>query len=182
MCHRPVCSEESKGLLVFAIIWNGLIGLFAAVWTLAAWGVMDAPSLAPWLGYLLLLPFLAIGIGLLIGAINMGTRATAIAASDHQLTVARLGLFGQQTRRWGPNETFRIQVANSGMAVNHQPVKELQIHGPDGKVGILSERPEMELRWIAAELARGARLKASSTATMVPDRIAVEPTRTSVKS
>ena len=148
----------SKGLFLFSIFWNGLIGLFALLLILAALGVIDTPQRVPWVGLLFLLPFVAVGIGTLLAAINMGIRTTAVATSGGLLFVARTGLFGKKTQSWSPSELLRIVVANSGMAVNDQPIKELQIHGSIGKVGILCERPEMELRWIAAELNQALRV------------------------
>ncbi len=147
----------SKGLFVFALFWNGLIGLCVVLLTLAASGILDAPRLTPWVGLLFLLPFMAVGAGTLLGAINMGIRTTAIATSGGQLFVARTGLLGKKTQQWCLGELLRIQIGSSGMAVNDQPIQELQIHGTRGKFGMLSERPEMELYWIATELNQSLR-------------------------
>ncbi len=141
----------SKGLFVFAIVWNLFIGGFGTMLTLSSLGIFDSPVRSLWFGYVFLLPFVAVGIATLLAAINMGRRTTAIATSGDELFVVRKGLFGKKTQQWRLSEVA-IRVAHSGMKVNDQPIQELQIQGMNGKFGMLCERPEIELHWIAGQL------------------------------
>ena len=53
----------------------------------------------------------------------------------------------------GLTRSGRIEVGPSGTEVNDVPINELQIHLISGKKrGLLSQRRDEELRWIAAEL------------------------------
>ena len=64
---------------------------------------------------------------------------------------------GNGTTAWFTRaEIAAIRVAPSGVKVNNRDIIELQIHLADGrpKLGLLSERKDDELEWVAAVLRR----------------------------
>ena len=101
--------------------------------------------------YLFLAVFWLIGIGMLLGAISMGKRQTMLAFIGDTFGVKTVGLFGTKEIKLRMDEIGTVRMGPSGVEVNDQPVMELQILGKDGKkrAGVLSERKEDELLWIA---------------------------------
>jgi hypothetical protein len=97
--------------------------------------------------------FLLVGIGLLLGAINMGRRRAALAVTSGHLMVIQTGLFGAKQHDWPAGEIEKICTGPSGMEVNKVPVLELQIYGTESrKFGLLAGRSDEELEWMASEL------------------------------
>ena len=92
-------------------------------------------------------------VGILLAAINMGRRRSNLATAGDRLFVVRESIFGRKTHEWKAADLEEIRRGASGTTVNDVPVLELQIHPRQGKkVGLLSERDNGELTWIAAEL------------------------------
>ncbi len=157
--------QGSKGLMFFAIIWNLFLSIFLVVGTLAATGVieMEGDSSGPLVLLLFMIPFVAVGVGITLGAINMGRRRATIATADDLLMVVRHTIFGKTTKEWSAADLDNIRCGNSGMEVNDVPVKELQIISTkDKKFGFLSQLDEGELIWIAAELNQALGVTASN--------------------
>lgn len=148
--------KGSKGLFAFSLIWNGLVAIFCLFAALAAAGAIEVEGNAsPWFILLILLPFVAVGIGTLIASINMGRRSAAIAIAGDRLFLVRESIFGKTTQEWGVEELSHVNVGPSGMEVNNRPVMQLQIHPTNGKkLGCLSQLNNDELAWIASEVAR----------------------------
>jgi hypothetical protein len=147
--------KGSKGLFAFAILWNGFISIFVVLVILSLIGVLprDVDS-SPWAA-LFLVPFLAVGVGLLLVAINMGRRFAIIATAGSRVMIVRQTIFGSQRREWSADQIDEIVCGPSGLEVNEQPVYELQVHPMRGKkYGLLSQRERGELNWMAAELRR----------------------------
>jgi len=138
--------KGSKGLFFFSFVWNGFMVLFTSVMIFA-----KSSAKPPWPVYLFIAGFWAIGIGMLLGALNMGKRQTMIAVVKGSLGIKITGLFGTKETRLHLDEVGAVRMGPSGMEVNNVPVMELQVMGKDGKkkTGILSERKEDELLWIA---------------------------------
>jgi len=143
----------SKGLFVFAIIWLvfcSLIFGFMLVATLKGKSSDNAPVPV----FLFAGVFVAIGVGMLMGAISMGKRRALIAVADGVLTIRQIGI--RKTREWrfDRGEVAAVRMGPSGMEVNNKPVMELQILGKAEakKTGLLSQRRDDELQWLAAVL------------------------------
>ena len=146
--------KGSSGLFFFAILWNGAIGIFTTIAVLAIvqgdGGDFDG---TPWMLPLILSPFWLVGIGLLLGAINMGRRRAVIALAAGKLLVMQTGIFGVRQHEWSVEEIATICAGPSGMKVNDRPVLELQIHSEEeDKFGLLAGRSDLELEWLAREL------------------------------
>ncbi len=156
--------KGSKGLFFFALLWNAFISIFIVVATLGAVGVIEMEGDAPpWLMLVFVIPFVAVGVGMMIGAINMGRRHATIATADDLVMIVRHSIFGKSTREWSADQIAAICIGNSGMEVNDVPVRELQIHPNDGKkFGCLSQLDDDELVWIAAELNQALAIRRTS--------------------
>lgn len=149
----------SKGLFFFGLVWCLAMVLFTAM---AVYVIPNQNTQGPTaLLWVFLLVFWLIGIGLLLGALNMGKRSAVLTADRDRLTVEVRGLFGAKQREWRRDELEAIRADASGMVVNNRPVVELQIHPRAGrKVGLLAGRNEDELRWMAGRLRSALRLPA----------------------
>jgi len=153
----------SKGLFSFSLIWNGIVGVISTVMVLCIFGVIpvEGDSIPLWVG-LFMLPFWAVGLGTLIGAINMGRRRAIVDIVHGTLLVSRQNLFGSKQHEWRPNEIKDIQIGSSGFEVNDVPVMELKIIPKTGKkIGLFAEREDDELRWMASILRNAVGLKRS---------------------
>lgn len=139
----------SKGLFFFAIIWNVFITIFSLVW-IPVWFSQSWPDK---LVGLFVLPFIAVGIALAVAVVNIGKRRTIIDVVGGTLLISRKSIFGVKQFQHDRSEIDSIDVGPSGMSVNDVPIRELQINlKAGGHTGILSERRDTELKWIASEL------------------------------
>jgi hypothetical protein len=154
--------KGSRGLMFFAIVWNGFISIFITFAVLGLTGAIEMEGDGPlWLLPIFLIPFVAVGIGTLLAAINMGRRRATIATADDLMMIVRHSIFGKKTKEWSGGDLDEICVGSSGMEVNDVPIQELQIHPGDGtKFGCLSQLDDEELRWIAGELNQALQLSA----------------------
>jgi hypothetical protein len=143
----------TQGLFVFAIIWNGIVTMISAVMLAAVMSNKAKPDDSIWIMPLIMSIFWLVGIGMLLGALNMGRRKAAIAVTGGTLMVIQTGLFGTRQRDWQPGDVEAIRAGPSGMKINDRDVLELQIYdGGASKFGLLCGRGDDELRWLAAEL------------------------------
>lgn len=91
--------------------------------------------------------------------------APLIAVTDGVLTIRQIGLRKPREWRFEPGEVAAVRMGPSGMEVNEKPVMELQIQSWVGKkVGVLSQRREDELQWLAAILRQALNVRAEPTA------------------
>ena len=152
---RPVgVWQGSKGLMFFALVWNGFMTIFFAAMiysTVIGRGSGDEIPLIVWpiVGL-----FFLIGIGILLQALHMGKRQAAIVVTGKEVLVKQIGLFKKKEQRFAASELKAIRVGNSGMAVNDVPIRELQfvLQQKSGKLGLLSEHVDDDLEWVAAIL------------------------------
>jgi hypothetical protein len=143
----------THGLFLMSLIWNG----FMLVITTVMIGVLldgnankDKPG---WALFAFLSLFWLAGIGIFLGALNMGRRRAAIAVTGGTLMIIQTGIFGSKQREWPPGDVGAIRTGPSGMTVNDRPVLELQIFGGGAsKFGLLAGRRDDELYWLAYEL------------------------------
>ncbi len=145
--------KGSKGLFVFSIAWNGFCLVFTTFLLLAVFGVVDGEGDPPTLGLLFMIPFLAVGVATMIGAINMARRRAIIDVVGDTLLISRQSLFGTKQAEWPAHRIQSIKMGPSGTEINNVPVMEFQVRPKDGKkLGLLSQRGNEELRWIVSEL------------------------------
>jgi hypothetical protein len=143
----------SGGLFGFSLLWNGSLLVF----TVAVAGVIlsgNPPQDGPvWAFPLAAGLFWTIGIGTLLGSIQMGRRHAALAVAGGTLMVMQTGIFGKKQGEWPLSEVASIRVGPTGIRVNGVPVLELQIHDRGGKkLTLLAGRKADELEWLAEEL------------------------------
>jgi hypothetical protein len=148
--------KGTSGIFFFALIWNGFMTVFTSVVLCGGLNAENKPDeTALWVIPLFLSLFWAIGIGLMLGALNMGRRRAMFAIAAGKLLVMQKGIFGTKQHEWAAEEIDSIATAPSGMKVNDRDVPHLQIHASGEKLGLLTGRDEQELEWLACEL-RGA--------------------------
>ena len=146
-------AEGSQGLFAFGVLWTVLVLVMMGVMLVGPIaGRGGKIGMAP----LLLLPFLAVGVGLLLSAINMGRRQVMLAVAGDSLAYRALGPFRTTERRIARAQVRGVAVGPSGMAVNSRPVYELQIllTGKPARIGLLAECTRPEQEWVAAKLRR----------------------------
>jgi hypothetical protein len=136
----------SKGLLSFAIVWNAFM---AVVTTAIALG----GDWQHWVPLVVGCVFWLIGAWVLLVAINMGRKRAIIDVVGGTLLISVQGVFGTKQHEVRAGEIKAICMGPSGTTVNGRAINELQIHRKAGrKLGLLSQRADGELAWIASLL------------------------------
>lgn len=143
--------KGSRGLFGFGVLWCGFMTVFTSMMVgIGAFGKVEGNV---WLMLLFVAVFWIVGLGMLLGGINMGRRQAGLAVAGGTLMVLQTGIFGKKQREWSLSEVKAICVGPSGMEVNDTPVMQLQIHDANGKkLGLLAGRSDEELEWLAREL------------------------------
>ena len=143
----------SSGLFAFSLLWCGFMVVFTTI--VAAGAGLDIIFLA------FITVFWAIGIGMMLLAINLGHRRVILdvvgVPGDATLLVARQDLRGIQQDDWPSRDIADVRVADSGTEVNDRALRQLRIelHTQKKPVKLLTGRPDEELAWIATTLRRG---------------------------
>ncbi len=146
--------KGSAGLFGFSLLWCGFmtiftIGVIAAVLS----EKMPPDDHAWWLFPVVITLFWAVGIGMLVAALNMGRREAAIAVVHGQVKLIQTSLFGTTRQDWELDQFATARKGASGMEVNDVPVMQLQLVLKNGKTcGFFTGRDEPELEWIATQL------------------------------
>ena len=156
----PAGKRGTRGLWIFSIAWLAFTTLFSAIVGFSliftdqgpdapgVWGVIGIAAF--------LLLFFAVGIAMLLGAINMAKRTVMIGIDKGMLFIERKSIFRTKWIEFDRKEIASIRKGPSGMSVNNVPIMELQIVNADGvKQGLLSQLSENEISWLATELKSG---------------------------
>lgn len=163
----PGVWKGSSGLFFFSLLWCGFMVVFTTFFGFAAANGKVVDREAWWMFPLFITVFWAAGIGMLLGAINMGRRQAAIAVTNGRMKSIVSGLFGTTRKEWELAELETVRKGPSGMEVNDVPVMQLHIVPRTGaKYGLLTGRDEAELEWMATHLRR---YLARPRATAAPD-------------
>lgn len=151
----PGIWKGSKGLFFFSLLWCGFMVLFTGGVAGAFAGGNPPKDEAAWIFPLFIAGFWAIGIGMMVTAINMGRRQAAIAVTNGTMKSIVSGMFGTTRKEWSLSELQTARMGTSGMEVNDVPVMQLHIVPRTGsKYGLLTGLDEPELEWIATHLRR----------------------------
>jgi hypothetical protein len=156
--------KGTSGMFFFAVLWNGFMTVFTSAVICGGLNAENKPDeTALWVFPLFLLLFWSVGIGLLLGSLNMGRRRAMFAVAAGKLLVMQQGIFGTKRREWPVEDIEGIATGPSGMKVNDRDVPQLQIKSTSGEMlGLLTGRDSQELEWLACEL-RSAWRAAGST-------------------
>ncbi len=145
--------KGSKGLLFFSVVWNGFLAVMLIILIYSAIGSPPPQGAVPWFVFLFFIPFLAIGVYMTLKAVTMGRSLVSIGTTGSTMIMMRKTPFRDTVKRWRAEDLEEIRVGPSGMEINDEAVMELQIRPRLGKkLGLLSQRDEYELHWVAAEL------------------------------
>lgn len=151
----PGVWKGSGGLFGFGLLWCGFMTVFTSFAVFVIVNGKANGDDAWWVFPLVMILFWSVGIGLLLGAINMGRRQAAIAVTRAHLKLIISSLFGTTRKEWTLEELETFRKGPSGIEVNDVPVMQLQIVPRSGShYGLLTGRDEAELEWIATHLRR----------------------------
>lgn len=144
---------QAAGMLVFAFVWNGFIGLMAFFMLASAIGKGDFWEPLPML--LFMIPFVGVGVFLLVYGLNLARRTALIGVDPDFLFCETQGLRKKSWVEIPLVEVQSIEVGASGTELNDQPLMQLQIKHttPAGQITrLFTGVPEAELEWIASEI------------------------------
>lgn len=150
----------SKGLGCFAVLWNGFILIMGGVMAFAVLNPHTPNVSGPTnpSDLLFLLPFLAVGIGLIAITAHLGRSRSrlVVIGRDENAVIAwhrQSPILKVKELTWPASELSHLRVGDSNMSVNDKPIQELQIHPKHGKkIGLLRRLEDSDLRWMAYEL------------------------------
>ncbi|MBI1345225.1 hypothetical protein GC163_02935 [bacterium] len=149
----PGVWKGSAGLFTFSLFWCGFMVIFTYMAGEFRFQAKANIAEIDWFFVVFALCFWAIGIGLMVAAINMGRRQAVIAATADQIKLMQSSLFGTSRKEWFLADLQNVQLGPSGMSVNDVPVMQLHIIEANGKkFGMLTGRDEAELEWMATHL------------------------------
>ncbi len=141
--------KGSKGLFAFSILWCGFMVVFSG-FSVAVPLVTGSFSGQLWPFVAGCAVFWAIGIAVLVAAVNMGRRHAIIDVVDDVLLINRKSLFRIKSHQWPRQELETVTVGPSGIESNDVPILELKVRLRAGKdVGMFAGRDQAELRWMA---------------------------------
>jgi hypothetical protein len=151
--------KGSKGLFSFALLWIAFTAVFAVLTVIVPPATGKGLQVPFLLGSTL---FVAIGFTMLAFAVNAGRRLAIFDVVGDTLLVNRKNLFGLRQHEWPRERLQRVGIGPSGVEINDRPVMELQVVDTDDcKTGLLSERSDEEIRWVAHLVRRGLGMSGS---------------------
>jgi hypothetical protein len=146
---------------LFALLWNAVaIPITVLLYGQALTGAPvfnGAPATAWW--YLFPLPFLLVGVGTALVALNLARRRAVLAVIGDSLLVLKAGPFGSRRGEWTRQELTDVLAAPSGIEQNGRPLLQLEVRA-EGRpaFALLAGRPDAEVEWLAAVLRYALRL------------------------
>jgi uncharacterized membrane protein len=159
--------KESYGLLIFGVFWCAIVGAITAA---GLFGKGSQGGLLGMFGFLSI--FWAVGIGMLLIGIHLGTRRWTLRADHSQLHVTLKSALRAREWRWAAGEIADIRIGDSGTKINERMLEQLQVIPRSGarKTGLLTDRTHEELAWIATGLRQTLRTQLAE-ANEAPPRI-----------
>ncbi len=123
--------------------------VFTGMWVIS--GRNDASDLLVVIPFFLL--FWAIGIGVLVTAINAGRRRAILDVVGDTLLITRKNIFKTWQQEVRRDNIQSIRRDKSGVEVNDVPILNLQVRLHEGKkISMFSQLTNEELSWLAAVL------------------------------
>ncbi|MEI6166303.1 MAG: hypothetical protein WCS52_03840 [bacterium] len=147
--------KGSQGLFAFSLVWNGFMTVFTVLM------IKGHPPLPV---YLFIAVFWAIGLLILVIAINMAKRKVLIAVVNNMLAYRVIGPFKTSEQKLPLDSIDAIRVGPSSVKVNNRPVMEIQIIPKSGRrIGLLSDRSVEEQAWLAYVLNQTLKVHATAS-------------------
>ena len=144
---------QAAGMLVFAFVWNAFVGFMAVV--MLGGAIANGDFWGPLPMLLFMIPFLGIGIFVLVYGLNLARRTALIGVDPDFLFCETQELRKKSWVEIPLVEVQSIEVGSSGTSLNDQPLMQLQIKHttPAGQITrLFTGVPEAELEWIASEI------------------------------
>jgi len=154
--------KESGGLLVFSGLWCGFMVVFTSVMGVSTF--KSHTHLSAELGLLAFLAvFWAVGLGMALLAVHLGTRRWTVKADDRHLEATVRSAVRSRSWHWDASDIRELVVGDSHVEVNNRRLQELQVHPRAGKkTGLLRGRDPEELAWTATKLRRVLKVAATT--------------------
>jgi len=168
---RQPIRKASKGLFAFGILWLGFCMLFTAVASLnPLFGIgetdidwQDPMDLLMVAGFMAV--FYAVGIGMLLAAVNAARRRVILDVVGDTLLVTRSNLFGTQQHERPAADISAIHRGPTNTEINNVPIEALQIESRNHKkLQLLSHLTNEEIDFVADILHRALPLDSSPPA------------------
>ena len=122
--------KGGKGMFGFSIFWIGFVAVFTFFWFYGGSGFRGVELLMI-CGFLSL--FWAIGIGMMISAVNAGRRQAIVDVVGDTLLITRRSIFKTRQQEVQRDNIKSIRRDKSGVEVNNVPVLNLQVRLHEGK-------------------------------------------------
>jgi hypothetical protein len=140
-------------------VWKAggcMIG-FGLFWSAISWTVFGAAIASrEWGGVAFASLFVAVGTGILLGAVHSGIKTMQIELGGASLVVRKTGLFGKKVEQWLRSSLSGYSIEDSGWEVNDVKQWQIRIDRSDGKpIKLLRGRSTVELNWICSVLRNG---------------------------
>ena len=142
--------RAKKSMFLFGLLWTAFSSVFVVLGMTIGGGIVGGG----WIFVLVGSAFVLVGLGMLGYAIETAKRSAILdVIGDALLMTQNSPLRGTRVREWGGGVVVGVQVEDSSTSVNGVPLKHLVIRSRDGdELGVLIEREDDELRWIAKTL------------------------------
>jgi len=145
-----------RGVMAFAIVWLA----FCTFMTGMAIVSLIRPDLVKaeagsnlWFGLLFMIPFWAVGVGVLLGAIHASRRRAVLLVTPESVVFTQTGPLGRKEKQWPRAQVLTVATGPSNVEVNDQSVPQLQLTFRTLQpYGLLNGRSQPELDWLAALL------------------------------
>jgi hypothetical protein len=113
--------------------------------------------------------FIAVGLLLFTIGLNEARKKTLLAVSPDTLAIRTIGIFKPREQIVPRADLAAIHIGPSGTSVNNVPLPELKIEltGDRDAIGMLTERTESEINWVAGLLQQA--LKVGAEKELEPD-------------
>lgn len=149
-------SGRSGGLMVFSVLWLGFVTLWTGVALAATVGGAANPgtdSGPTWLFPLFSLPFWAVGIGMLYGALR-GKYARHLVVIDGAEVVLVRSMFQRAKRKALSRAAVEEIAKREFYRQNYRPVHGVEVRGSAGKLRFGTTLTEEEKDWLVADMRR----------------------------
>ena len=152
--------KGSHGLMILGVFWNGFLA-FVTLAMLTGNGEVVADL---WILILVFSLFWAVGIGIVVGALYLGSQSALVGVREGLLFIERRTIFGTKWTEFEQGGIASIHKGPSNITVNDRPVMELKIQ-PVGEpaIGMFSQLATDEIHWLAQQLSNQLELRPQSS-------------------
>lgn len=145
---------HAGSLFAFSCFWNAIV-LLISIFFMVALISNPGQGFDLFIFPLFLVPFLGIGIAILVYSLSLARRTSMIGIDDHQLFCETKGLRNTTWIEIDRDDIESIRVEDSGTSVNDRSLRQIRISRQDksNKPAVMfTGLPDKELEWICYQL------------------------------